>query len=160
MCFSLFFFPPFKYPRRIVRGWNQISMREVLVWIVQREVTRTFVQCCTRPTSLPLLYSPPPSTLNPPSHPVLRRVSRGMKEADGGGRKRGEKSERRFSYFQCFNFSRYLSALLSANYLSFSVVRCSPFSTLGCRSFVDSFRETRCTADEGLSIVVTWRSDR
>lgn len=48
-----------------------------------------------------------------------------------------------------------ISALLSANYLSFSVLRSSPFSTLECRSFVDSFRETRCTADEGLSIVVT-----
>lgn len=39
-------------------------------------------------TVLYATYLPSPSllsTLNPPSHPVLRRVGRGMKEADGGG---------------------------------------------------------------------------
>jgi len=108
--------------------------------------------------SPPSLFSPPspplpslPSTLNLPSHPVLRRVSPGVGGGGGGGvrpvRERGRErerenervresergegrreSERRFSYFQCFNFSRYLSALLSANYLSSSVLPPFAFS--------------------------------
>jgi len=56
-----------------------------LARIVPREMTPTFVWCCTRPTSLLLSYSPlplsPQTLLATPEG--LRRVGRGLRETEG-----------------------------------------------------------------------------
>lgn len=69
----------------------------------------------------------------------------------GEGEGRGEKSERRFSYFQCFNFSRYLRTAVCK---LFVILRSTlfAFSTNAVLLLIPSEkRDARRTKDSRLS---------